>query len=122
MLMEGAIERRFQRIEAILAEVAEGDAAAAVRMDRAEARMDRMESRFEKRMLGFEKLVKIGFRELTELRRLHRDTDKKLNSFIAETDHKVNALIDAQQRTEVSLRAFLNGLRRGGNGRSGGRS
>ena len=132
-------ERRFREIEAILASVAASQAAAAeranradARMDRAEARMDRMdahanradarmdraearsqqlEARFEKRMRGFEKLVKIGMKEILELRRLQR-----------ETDHKLNALIDSQQRTEATLRAFMEGLRRGRNGHNGGRA
>ena len=110
--MEEDVRQRFERIEATLQSVAESQAAAAARMDRAEARMDRaearmdrFEARFEKRMRGFEKLVQIGMRELGALRRLHRETDVKLN-----------ALIDAQQRTEVSLRNFPNSLRRGGNG------
>ncbi len=64
-----------------------------------------------KRMRGFEKLVKIGMKEIVELRRLQR-----------ETDHKLNALIDSQERTEATLRAFMEGLRRGGNGHNGGRT
>ena len=72
--------------------------------------MDRMDARFEKRMLGFEKLVKIGMRELSDLRRFNRQ-------FAKETDHKINALIDSQQRTEASLRAFLDS-RKGRNGGS----
>jgi division protein CdvB (Snf7/Vps24/ESCRT-III family) len=123
--MEEEVERRFREIEAILARVAASQAAAAeranradARMDRAEARMDRMEARsqqlearFEKRMRGFEKLAKIGMKEIVELRRLQR-----------ETDHKLNALIDSQQRTEATLRAFMESLRRGGNGHNGGRT
>ena len=123
--MEEEVERRFQKIEATLASVAASQATAAeranradARMDRAEARMDRMdarsqqlEARFEKRMRGFEKLVKIGMKEIVELRRLQR-----------ETDHKLNALIDSQQRTEATLRALMEGLRRGGNGHNGGRT
>jgi len=111
-------ERRLQKIEAILAAVAASQAAAEERANRADARMDRMDSRsqqlearFEKRMRGFEKLAKIGMKEIVELRRLQR-----------ETDHKLNALIDSQQRTEATLRALMEGLRRGGNGHNGGRT
>jgi chromosome segregation ATPase len=123
--MEQEVERRFQKIEAILAAVAASQAAAEeranradARMDRADARMDRadarsqqLEARFEKRMRGFEKLAKIGMKEIVELRRQQR-----------ETDHKLNALIDSQQRTEATLRAFMESLRRGGNGHIGGRT
>jgi phage-related tail protein len=121
--MEEAVRLRFERIEAILEQVAERQTAAETRavayearvntrmdradarMDRAEARMDRAEARMDKRMRGFEKLVQIGMKELSALRRLHR-----------ESEVKINALVDAQQRTEASLRAFIESLRRGGNG------
>jgi secreted Zn-dependent insulinase-like peptidase len=107
--MEEAVRRRFEKIEAILQDVAERQTAAEERADRADARMDRMDARFEKRMRGFEKLVKIGMGELAELRRFNRQFSK-------ETDHKINALIDSQQRTEASLRAFLDSSK----GRNGG--
>lgn len=126
--MEEEVRRRFEKIEATLAEVAARQAAAEVRADRADARMDRAEermdradtrmekrdARFEKRMHGFETLAKIGMREIADLRRMHRQFSK-------ETDEKINALIDSQQRTEEALRAFI-GSRRPGNGHSGGRN
>jgi division protein CdvB (Snf7/Vps24/ESCRT-III family) len=132
--MEEEVRRRFEKIEATLAEVAARQAAAEVRADRADARMDRAEermdradarmdradarmeksdARFEKRMHGFEALAKIGMREIADLRRMHRQ-------FAKETDEKINALIDSQQRTEEALRAFI-GARRPGNGHTGGR-
>ena len=86
--METAVRERFERIEAILDGVAKKQAAA-------EARMDRSDARFEKRMRGFENLVRIGMKELSDLKR-------------------------AQQRTETSLRAFLDSMRKGGNGHSRG--
>jgi len=122
--MEEAVRRRFEKIEAILQDVAERQTAAEeradradARMDRMDARMDRMDARFEKRMQGFEKLVKIGMRELADLRRFNRQLGEKLEQFSKETDHKINALIDSQQRTDASLRAFLDS-RRGRNGGS----
>jgi len=107
--MEEAVRQRFERIEATLQIVADRQAAAEARMDRAEARMDRADARvdraearmadsdarFEKRMRGFEKLVQIGMKELGNLRRLHREGDVKLN-----------ALIDAQQRSEARMDAL----------------
>ncbi|SRR6266478_2361710 len=124
--MPGA-NSELEEIWAILRQSAERHAAADahmdradVRMDRADARMDRADARaaendarFEKRMRGFEKLVKIGMRELADLRKFSRQLDER-------TDHKINALIDAQQRTEASLRAFLDS-RRSRNGHNGGR-
>ena len=135
--MEAEVRRELDEIRAILRVVAERQAAsekrmdrAEVRMDKADARMDRAEARmdradarareaareadararesdarFEKRMKDFER---IGMKEILELRRLHR-----------ESEHKLNALIDSQQRTEAALRAFMDSLRRGGNGHGG---
>jgi hypothetical protein len=91
------------------------------RMDRAEARADRMEARFDKRMQGFGKLVKIGMRELSDLRRLNRQIGERLDRFVEETGQNINALIDSQQRTDASLRAFLDS-RKGRNGHNGGRA
>jgi hypothetical protein len=116
-----------EEIWAILRRVAERQSAAEVRMDRADERMDRiearaalMDARFDKRMRGFEKLVKIGMRELADLRKFARQSDERMERRSKEIDHKINALIDAQQRTEASLRAFLDS-RRTRNGRNGGR-
>src|SRR5713101_2352715 len=103
--MPGA-EAEIKEIWAILRHVAERQAAAEARMDRADVRMDRadermdradermdradaraaeMDARFDKRMRGFEKLVKIGMRELADLRKFARQLDER-------TDHKINAL------------------------------
>ncbi len=41
---------------------------------------------------------------------------ENLDQLAKETDHKINALIDSQQRTEASLRAFLDSSK----GRNGG--
>ena len=124
--MPGA-EAEIKEIWAILRHVAERQAAAEGRMDRADERMDRadaraaeMDARFDKRMRGFEKLVKIGMRELADLRKFARQSDERMERRAKETDHKINALIDAQQRTEASLRAFLDS-RRSRNGHNGGR-
>ncbi len=133
--MEPAVRQRFEKIEAILRDVAEGHAAALVRMaqaetrmdraearmDRAELRMDRMEARMDrnhqrigKRMHGFENLVRMGF---AELRRVEKVQQQKW----AGIDQKIDALVDAQLRTEASLKTLLDSLRKGGNGHQGGR-
>ena len=118
--METAVRERFERIEAILDGVAKTQAAAAAqaeaRTQQVEARVAKSEARFEKRMRGFENLARIGMKEIAELRRLTADS-KRLQK---EGDEKLNALIDAQQHTEASLRAFVDSLRKGGNGHSRG--
>jgi hypothetical protein len=120
-------ESEIKEIWAILRHVGERQAAAEARMDRADERMGRiearaalMDARFDKRMRGFEKLVKIGMRELADMRKFARQSDERMERRSKEIDHKINALIDAQQRTEASLRAFLDS-RRNRNGHNGGR-
>ena len=124
--MPGA-EAEIKEIWAILRQGAKRQAAAEGRMDRADERMDRvdaraalMDARFEKRMRGFEKLARIGMREMADLRKFARQSDARMEQRSKEIDHKINALIDAQQRTEASLRAFLDS-RRTRNGHNGGR-
>ena len=119
--MEPDVERRFERLEALLESNFQKSELrfqkAEARMDRAEARnearSEKLEARFEKRMKGFEKLAQIGMKEISQLLRSQRQTGEKLN-----------ALIDAQQRTEAmqrrtdeSLRLLLNSLRKDSNGR-----
>jgi hypothetical protein len=113
--MEGAVRKQFDEIYAILKGVAKSQAAAEARMDRfdermdrIDARMDRSDERFEKRMRGFEKLVRIG---VAEIRRFEKETDRK-----------IDALVDAQQRTETSLKTLLDSLRKGGTGHQRGQS
>src|SRR5881396_1800185 len=114
--MEPEVLQRFQRIEARFqqseARFQQSEARFQkheARMDKHEARIDKLEARFDKRMKGFEKLAQIGMKEISQLLRSQRQTGEKLN-----------ALIDAQQRTEAmqrrtdeSLRLLLNSLRKG---------
>ncbi len=133
MDMDDSVRQEYEEIKAILRGVAEQQADAEARsgarvkradarMDRAETRMDRaeermnradarsllLEARFEKRMRGFETLAKIGMKEIAELRRLSR-----------ENQYKLNALIASHGRTEATLRAFMESLRKSGNGHGG---
>ena len=127
--MEDSVREELKEIKVILRGVAESQAAAEVRMDRADARMDRADARmdraeartaqsdarFEKRMRGFEKLVRIG---MTELRRMEKTFQRRA----AEQDEKINILIQSQHEIQASLKAFLDSMRRGGNGHRGGRA
>ena len=99
-------EARFQQSEARFQQSEARFQKHEARMDKHEARMDKLEARFDKRMKGFEKLAQIGMKEISQLLRSQRQTDEKLN-----------ALIEAQQRTEASLRFLLNSLRKDSNGR-----
>ena len=94
--MEAEVRREIDEIWAILRGVAEGHAAAKIRMDREDRRAKERWDKFEKRMHGFEKLVQIGMKQMFELRQSERET-------------------------RASLRAFMDSLRRGGNGHNGGK-
>src|SRR5262245_10577270 len=120
-------ERRLDRIEALLESLAERQAKAEARMDRYDARMERtdarmeqtdahvaaMDTRFNKRMDALRKLVETGMKILV-----------KIGEAQKESDHKLNALIDAQERlaesqrqTDRRLQAILDSLKKGRNGR-----
>ena len=79
----------------------------------------RMET-FEKQMDGIRKLLKQGMRmvvktnsNLAELSSAQKRTDARLSRL----DVKLAELADAHKATERSLKAFINSLRRGSNGR-----
>ena len=75
---------------------------------------------FEKQMDGIRKLLKQGMRmvvktnsNLAELSSAQKRTDARLSRL----DVKLAELADAHKATERSLKAFINSLRRGSNGR-----
>ena len=118
--MEPDVERRFERLEALLESNFQKSELrfqkAEARMDKAEARnearSEKLEARFEKRMKGFEKLAEIGMKEIAHLRRMHRETEEKIDALI--DAHQ--ALADAQKLTEKSLQRFLDSLGKTTNG------
>jgi len=107
-------ERTFKRIWDTLDKVAAQQQAAEIRMDRADARMDRADARmdradarmdrFDRQMKGIQALVKTGMRWFVKIEQEHRNLDKK-----------IEALVDAQMRTEAKLNRLLDS-RNGSNG------
>jgi DNA repair ATPase RecN len=104
-------DRQFRRVWDTLQETAaigrEAERRANARMDRADARMDRAEARMdrlERQMRGMQALVKTGMRWMAKIAQDHRNLDKK-----------IDALVDAQMRTEEALRRWLE-TRNGSNG------
>jgi hypothetical protein len=104
------------RAEIRQAKADERQAKANERQAKAETRVDAVEKRLDKRMDAIAKLIQQGMRLLV--------TQK------AETDRKINALVDAQMRTEArmeelaaaqkdtqkTLKAFIGSLQKGRNG------
>lgn len=118
--MEPEVRERFEQIEAILEFVARRQAEAERRADRAdermakfearmgkfevrmaktEARADRMEARFEKRVEAINKLILTGMRMLVRI------------------GGRIDELAKSQKVTDQKLQAFIDSLRKGGNGR-----
>jgi len=97
-MMEPEVERRFERIESLLHAMAERENQTEIRfnrrMDRAEQRMDRAEERmekFDKRLEATRKLVEAGMKIVLQLGQQQKELEK-------------------------SLKAFVDSLKRGGNG------
>jgi hypothetical protein len=85
------------------------------RMDKSDARVAAMEKRLDKRMDGITKLLQQGMRilvktqtELAEVAKAQKRTDIKLEELAA-----------AQRATDRSLKALIDSLRNGRNGRKG---
>src|SRR5579875_3899676 len=107
----GDFDRQFKRVwdtlQGSAAIVRDAERRANARMGRAEARMDRAEARMDRldrQMKGMQALVKTGMHWMVKIAQDHRNLDKK-----------IDALVDAQMRTEVALRRWLE-ARNGANG------
>src|SRR5271165_5740258 len=104
-MMEPEVERRFERIESLLHAMTERENQMEIRFnrrmdraehraDRADQRMDRAEERiekFDKRLEATRKLVEAGMKIVLQLGQQQKELDK-------------------------SLKAFVDSLKRGGNG------
>lgn len=89
------MERAEARMEKAEVRVEKAEA----RVEKAEARAIAMEKRFDRRLNGIAKLLEQGMRML------------------AKTDTKLAELAEAQKKTDQTLKAFMNSLRHGRNGR-----
>jgi chromosome segregation ATPase len=99
--MEIRFNQRMDRAEARM------DRAEA-RMDRAEARMDRAEKRmekFDKRLEATRKIVEVGMKLMVRLEQRDNILDAKLE-----------ALAESVRELTKSQKAFIDSLRKGGNG------
>jgi chromosome segregation ATPase len=92
------------------------------RMESAERRMESAERRMDKvdrRLDGISKLIKQGMRILAETAEAQKRTDRRLAEYQKRTDIALTELAQAQKETQQSLKAFINSLRHGRNGRNG---
>jgi hypothetical protein len=105
-------------VERTMEFILKSQARAEVRMEKAEIRMDKAEVRMDKldkRMDGIAKLIQQGMRTLVKV-------DRSLAELVQaqkRTDVHISELSQAQKATEKSLKAFIDSLKHGRNGRNG---
>jgi hypothetical protein len=80
---------------------------------KAEARAERAEAKAERQMTAIRKLIQTGMRLIVK----NEESIKELAAAQKVTEKKLQDLAAAQKITETKLQGFLDGLRRGGNGR-----
>lgn len=73
---------------------------------------DRRMARVERRLDGTLKLVKMGMKMLVQLERGLKAAQKETKEFKKETREAINALIEAQTRTETKIDRLVDGLLR----------
>jgi chromosome segregation ATPase len=94
-----------------------------IRQAKAEARVDAVEKRLDKRMDAIAKLLQQGMRMLVT----HKaETDRKINALVdaqmrsearlERLDTKMEELAEAQKDTQKTLKAFIASLQKGRNG------
>jgi hypothetical protein len=115
-------------VERTMEFILKSQARAEARMERAEARVERAEARMEKvdrRIDAISKLVQQGMRMLVrnetrmdELIQAQKRTDVALAGLARRMDAGFAELTQTQKATEKSLKAFIDSLRHGRNGRN----
>jgi len=82
--------------------------------------MDRVEKRLDATL----KIVQTGMKMLVKMEEQNREFRKETREFKKETREAIHALIEAQMRTDATVKAlcvkidrFIEGFRTGGNGR-----
>ena len=79
-----------------------------------QTRNDLQIARLGRQIDGIQKLVKIGMREFVKLGKAQVATQVQLK----DTQVQLKELAAEQKKTEQSLRAFIDSMRKGGNGKS----
>jgi len=93
------------------------DARYAARMDAMDARSEAMDARLKKRIDATTKLIQAGMKMLVKYK---ADTDRNINALIESQfrlDEEMAALAASQRITDRKFQAFMDSLRKGGNGR-----
>ena len=89
-------------------------------MEKADLRTDAMEKRFDRRISGITKLLQQGMRVLAKTETTMEElaeAQKELAQSQKELAEAQKELAQAQKETDRTLKAFINSLRQGRNGR-----
>jgi hypothetical protein len=100
-------------VEKTMEFILQHQAKAEARAERAEAKAERAEAKAERQMTAIRKLIQTGMRLIVK----NEESIKELAAAQKVTEKKLQDLAAAQKITETKLQGFLDGLRRGGNGR-----
>ena len=86
-------------------------------MDRAEARMDRM----DRQLLGIQKIIRTGMKLIVRIERSQKESDEKLNALIEaqqrseqreeRLDAKLEKLMESQRKTDEKFAKWLDSLK-----------
>ncbi len=109
--------------------ILESQARAEIRMEKAEARADAMEKRFDRRLNGIATLIQQGMRRLvkiedtlanvTHIQQQFARDQQELAKNLQELAREQRELAKSQRDTDRTLKAFIDSLRRPGNGGRG---
>jgi DNA repair ATPase RecN len=102
-------EERFERIEADLTTAAGLLMQAGDRLDQAGDRLDAVDKRLDRISARLDRAVRLAIREALDERGKRREMDTRVSQ-------QMEDLRAAQKSTEQALKAFIDSLRRGGNG------
>lgn len=114
------VERRIQSIigahEQAMARMSANEAKFEARMSANERRVDAVEKRLDKRMDAIAKLIQQGMRMLVNNK---ADADRRINALVEaqmRTEAKMEEMAAAQKDTQKTLNAFIESLQKGRNG------
>jgi hypothetical protein len=104
-------------VEKTIEFILEHQARAEVSHARTEAALARMAERQDNTEALLRRAIRAGVEEARRQRVRSRRLDEKIAAGQRQTDEEITRLAAAQRQTEASLKAFIDSMNRGGNGR-----
>ena len=111
------IERAIEHILHLQAQAEVRMQRADIRMDRAEARMDRV----DRQIAGIQKIIRTGMKLIVRIEKSQKESDEKLNALIEaqqrseqreqRLDAKLEKLMESQRKTDEKFAKWLDSLK-----------